>query len=60
MNTLLDEAVQKLESECQQGNTNKDLIYRLNLLKQCKEQGAVLHADGYIRYPNKPTLLGYD
>ena len=25
-----------------------------------RADGGVLHEDGYIRYPNKPTLLGYD
>ena len=60
MNTLLDEAIKQAEAALQQTSSNKDLIYRLNLLKQCKERGAVLHTDGYIRYPNKPTLLGYD
>lgn len=60
MYSLLDEAIKQAEAALQQNSSNKDLIYRLNLLKQCKEQGAVLHTDGYIRYPNKPTLLGYD
>lgn len=60
MNTLLDKAIKQAEVDLEQNSSNKDFIYRLNLLKQSKEQGAVLHTDGYIRYPNKPTLLGYD
>lgn len=60
MNTLLDDAIIKAEAVLRENRSNKDLIYRLNLLRQCKEQGGELHTDGYIRYPNKPTLLGYD
>lgn len=60
MNNLLNEEITKVELALSLNTENRELIYRLQLLKQYKEQGAVLHSDGYIRYPHKPTLLGYD
>lgn len=38
----------------------QDLAERIVELERYVRDGAVLHEDGYIRYPNKPSLLGYD
>ena len=36
--------------------------WRADVLKpeNTREDGGVLDGDGYIRYPNRPALLGYD
>lgn len=50
--TRLEEELKKAK---QQGNQK-----RIAQVERYISQGAVLHEDGYIRYPNRPSLLGYD
>lgn len=35
-------------------------VKRVKDLERVLAGGGELHSDGYIRYPHKPTLLGYD
>lgn len=59
---LLEQALveAKCELEAAEPSLKKNHQKRVQMLQQCLDQGAELHSDGYIRYPNKPTLLGYD
>jgi hypothetical protein len=72
MKTRLEEELEKAkrkamdesnERERLTGKTcgyRQDLALRVVQLQQYIRDGAVLGEDGYIRYPDKPTLLGYD